>query len=283
MVEESGADRGFIAPLLNDGDIEGVFEATAFNFMQGREAPPEVNPSLWRHAQLVNRGGLCKVTDNIYQVRGQDLVNLTIIESDTGVIFYDVEYTAKPLGQSIGLYQLHRGEKPLRGVIISHSHADHFGGFEGIYDAGLATPEDFSSGRIPLIAPANFVEKSVSENVMAGNIMARRAGYQYGNVLEPGERGLVTGALGAALGRLRRWFFTSRSGRRCRWPRRSITSSTISTRCVARRFATHRCGLPISATSSRATVTRSRSTSGRTPGRSGVTRMWSLSGTGRSL
>ena len=192
-------DRGFIAPLLNDGDIEGVFEATAFNFMQDREAPPEVNPSLWRHAQLANRGGLYRVTDKIYQVRGQDLVNLTIIESDTGVIFYDVEYTAKPLVQSIRLYQKHRGEKPLRGVIISHSHADHFGGFDGIYDAGLATPEDFSSGRIPLIAPANFVEKSVSENVMAGNIMARRAGYQYGNVLRPGERGLVTGALGAAV------------------------------------------------------------------------------------
>ncbi|SEQ15883.1 Alkyl sulfatase BDS1, metallo-beta-lactamase superfamily [Hyunsoonleella jejuensis] len=192
-------DRGFIAPLINEGNIEGVFDATGFNFMQDKEPPASVNPSLWRHAQLVNRGGLYKVTDNIYQVRGQDLVNLTIIETKNGIILYDVEYTAATLASSIKLYEQHRGKKKLKGVIISHSHADHFGGFAGIYDAGLATPEDFSSGRIPLIAPLNFVEKSVSENVMAGNIMARRAGYQYGNVLKPGEKGLITGALGAAL------------------------------------------------------------------------------------
>lgn len=192
-------NKGFLAPLIDEGNIEGVFDATGFNFMQEKEPPATVNPSLWRHAQLANRGGLYKVTDNIYQVRGQDLVNLTIIETPNGIILYDVEYTAATLEKSIALYERHRGKKVLKGVIISHSHADHFGGFDGIYNAGLATPEDFSTGRIPLVAPLNFVEKSVSENVMAGNIMARRAGYQYGNVLKPGEKGLVTGALGAAV------------------------------------------------------------------------------------
>lgn len=195
----ANADKGFIAPLLNNGDIEGIFSATKFNFMQNKEAPDTVNPSLWRHAQLVNRGGLYKVTDHIYQVRGQDLVNLSIIETDNGIILYDIEYTADTLVKSIELYEKHRGKRKLVGVIISHSHADHFGGFEGIYKAGLATKEDFTTGKIPLIAPEGFVEKSVSENVMAGNIMARRAGYQYGNVLSPGDKGLVTGALGPAL------------------------------------------------------------------------------------
>ncbi|KRG70703.1 hydrolase [Pseudoxanthomonas dokdonensis] len=192
-------DRGFIAPLPNNGDIEGVFSATKMNFMQDKDAPATVNPSLWRHAQLVNRGGLYQVTDHIYQVRGQDLVNLSIIETDNGIILYDIEYFADTLAASIKLYEEHRGKKPLKGVIISHSHADHFGGFDGIYKAGLATREDFSSGRIPLIAPEGFVKESVSENVMAGNIMARRAGYQYGNVLEPGPKGSITAALGAAL------------------------------------------------------------------------------------
>lgn len=192
-------DRGFIAPLKNDGVIEGVFDAPAMNFMQDKESPATVNPSLWRHAQLVNRGGLYKVTDHIYQVRGQDLVNLTIIETDNGIVLYDVEYTADTLAASIKLYEEHRGKKPLKGVIISHSHADHFGGFNGIFKAGLASKEDFSSGKIPLIVPEGFVEESVSENVMAGNIMARRAGYQYGNVLEAGPKGKITAALGAAL------------------------------------------------------------------------------------
>lgn len=192
--------RHRVAPLINDGNIDaGVFNATALNFMQGKEAPDTVNPSLWRHAQLANYGGLFKVTDHIYQVRGQDLSNLTIIETKNGVVFYDVEYAADTLARSIELYQKHRGKRPLKGVIISHSHADHFGGFDGIFKAGLAQPEDFKSGKIPLIVPQGFLEEAVAENVTAGNIMARRAGYQYGNVLTPGDRGIITGALGPAL------------------------------------------------------------------------------------
>ncbi len=192
-------DRGFIAPLIDNGDIEGVMSATKMNFMQNKKAPATVNPSLWRHAQLVNRGGLFKVVDNIYQVRGQDLVNLTIIESDNGIILFDIEYSPKTLANSIKLYEKYRGKRPLKAVIISHSHADHFGGIDGIYDAGLATREDIKSGRILLLTPEHFVEEAVSENVMAGNVMARRAGYQYGNVLKAGPKGKITAALGLAL------------------------------------------------------------------------------------
>lgn len=192
--------KGLIAPLLNNGDIpNNVFNATGLNFMQDKPAPDTVNPSLWRHAQLANYGGLFKVTDHIYQVRGQDLSNLTIIETKTGVVFYDVEYSPAALTKSIELYQQHRGKRALKGVIISHSHADHFGGYDGIIKAGLATTADFKSGKIPLIAPQGFLEEAVSENVTAGNIMNRRAGYQYGNVLQPGAKGIITGSLGPAL------------------------------------------------------------------------------------
>ncbi|WP_222618231.1 alkyl/aryl-sulfatase [Enterobacter sp. JUb54] len=192
-------DKGFIAPLLNNGDIPGVISATGMNFMQNKEAPASVNPSLWRHAQLVNRGGLYKVSDHIYQVRGQDISNLTIIETKSGIVLYDVEYSVDSFKKSIELYEKERGKKPLKGVIISHSHADHFGGFAGIYAAGLATPEDIKSGKIPYYAPEGFVEEAVSENVMAGNIMARRAGYQYGNVLKQDPTGTITAALGPVL------------------------------------------------------------------------------------
>ncbi|MBU9844357.1 alkyl/aryl-sulfatase [Rahnella ecdela] len=192
-------DKGFIAPLINNGDIDGVIDITGLNFMQKKDAPPSVNPSLWRHAQLVNRGGLYKVSDHIYQVRGQDISNLTIIETNTGIVLYDVEYSTDSFKRSIELYEKERGKKPLKGVIISHSHADHFGGFGGIYASGLATPEDFKSGKIPFLAPEGFVQEAVSENVMAGNIMARRAGYQYGNVLTAGPTGGITAALGPVL------------------------------------------------------------------------------------
>ncbi len=193
------ADKGFIAPLINNGDIDGVIDVTGMNFMQKKDAPPSVNPSLWRHAQLVNRGGLYKVSDHIYQIRGQDIANLTIIETNSGIVLYDVEYSTDSFKRSIELYEKERGKKPLKGVIISHSHADHFGGFGGIYASGLATPEDISSGKIPFLAPEGFVQEAVSENVMAGNIMARRAGYQYGNVLKSGPTGGITAALGPVL------------------------------------------------------------------------------------
>lgn len=191
--------KGLVAPLLNNGDIDGVTNMTAQNFMQDKPVADTVNPSLWRHAQLVNYGGLFKVSDTIYQVRGQDISSLTIIETKTGVVFFDVEGSGDTLAKSIELYQQHRGKRPLKAVIISHSHADHFGGFNGIYTTGLATPEDVKSGKLPVIAPAGFLEEAVSENVTAGNIMSRRASYQYGNVLKSGEKGLVTGALGPSL------------------------------------------------------------------------------------
>ncbi|MUM52701.1 MBL fold metallo-hydrolase [Klebsiella variicola] len=192
-------DKGFIAPLINNGNIDGLIDVTGMNFMQTKDAPPSVNPSLWRHAQLVNRGGLYKVSEHIYQVRGQDISNLTIIETNSGIVLYDVEYSTDSFQRSIALYEKERGKKPLKGVIISHSHADHFGGFGGIYASGLATPEDISSGKIPFLAPEGFVHEAVSENVMAGNIMSRRAGYQYGNMLKPGPTGSITAALGPAV------------------------------------------------------------------------------------
>ncbi|ENC9862341.1 MBL fold metallo-hydrolase [Klebsiella variicola] len=192
-------DKGFIAPLINNGNIDGLIDVTGMNFMQTKDAPPSVNPSLWRHAQLVNRGGLYKVSEHIYQVRGQDISNLTIIETNSGIVLYDVEYSTDSFQRSIELYEKERGKKPLKGVIISHSHADHFGGFGGIYASGLATPEDISSGKIPFLAPEGFVHEAVSENVMAGNIMSRRAGYQYGNMLKPGPTGSITAALGPAV------------------------------------------------------------------------------------
>ena len=107
-------DKGFIAPLINNGDIKGVIDITGMNFMQNKEAPPSVNPSLWRHAQLVNRGGLYKVSDHIYQVRGQDIANLTIIETNSGIVLYDVEYSTDSFKASIELYEKERGKKPLK-------------------------------------------------------------------------------------------------------------------------------------------------------------------------
>ena len=191
------ADRGFIAPLPNGGLIEGVADIPAMQFVQGKPAPATVNPSLWRHSQLVNRGGLYEVLpDKIYQVRGNDLANLTIIETPNGIILYDVEFSPKTMKMAYELYAKHRGNRPLKAIILSHSHTDHFGGIEGVIQTGLATEQDFQSGRIPIYVPQGFVKEAVSENVLFGNIMSRRSIYQYGAVLPKNDKGITTAALG---------------------------------------------------------------------------------------
>ncbi|ASI91651.1 alkyl/aryl-sulfatase [Vibrio mediterranei] len=190
-------DRGFIAPLDNGGLIKGIADVPAMQFVQGKQAPDTVNPSLWRHSQLVNRGGLYEVLPNkIYQVRGNDVSNLTIIETDNGIILYDIEYSPETMKAAYKLYAKHRGNRPLKAIIISHSHTDHYGGIEGVIKSGLASEEDIASGKIPVYVPQGFVEHAVGENVLFGNIMSRRAVYQYGFLLPKNEKGITTAALG---------------------------------------------------------------------------------------
>ncbi|MDC7232858.1 MAG: alkyl sulfatase dimerization domain-containing protein [Spirochaetales bacterium] len=191
------ADRGFIAPLINDGNIDGIYFNSGVQFMMDKEAPAEVNPSLWRHAQLVNRGGLYEVMeDKIYQVRGQDVNTLTIIETENGIILYDLCLVPETFIQAYQLYEQERGRRDLKAVIISHNHTDHYGGISGIIDLGLATQEQFDSAEIPVYVPEHFQRELVSESVLYGNIMSRRALYQYGYGLAFSPRGIITAALG---------------------------------------------------------------------------------------
>ncbi|MEZ5918350.1 MAG: MBL fold metallo-hydrolase, partial [Parvularculaceae bacterium] len=193
----ANVDKGFIAPLIDGGLVEGVADIPAMQFMMNEEAPAEVNPSLWRHAQLVNRGGLYEVLeDRIYQVRGADLANLTIIETDNGIVLYDLCYSPATMKKAYELYAQHRGKRPLKAVVISHSHTDHFGGISAITEMGLATADELADGKIPVYVPEDFLKEAVSENVLFGNIMSRRAMFQYGFALPKGPHGAVTNALG---------------------------------------------------------------------------------------
>jgi len=192
-------DRGKIAPLTNEGVIPKVFDAASANFVQGKPAPDTVNPSLWRQAQLVNRGGLFEVADGIYQVRGVDISNLTILEGDDGIVLYDICFAAESLDLAIKLYREHRGERPLKGIVISHSHPDHFGGIRGLISAGVTTPEALTSGEIPILVPKGYLNAVISESILMGPIMGKRASYQYGNVLQDGPKGFVSSGLGIKL------------------------------------------------------------------------------------
>lgn len=187
------AKKGFIATIpdariLNDAG-HAVWDMSRFDFIKD-EAPDTVNPSLWRQAKLNGIHGLFKVTDGIYQVRNFDLSNITFLEGETGYIIIDPLISAEPAAAALALMREHRGDKPVTAVIYTHSHVDHYGGIKGVL-----SDNDIANG-LQIIAPEGFLKAAVSENVLAGNAMSRRATYMYGSMLPPGPKGHVDAGLG---------------------------------------------------------------------------------------
>ncbi len=192
------ARRGFIA-TLPDGVIAGpggkpAWDVKPYDFLKSDQVPATVNPSLWRQAQLNAIHGLFKVTDRVYQVRGLDLANLTIVEGDSGLILIDPLLSNETAAAALDLYMKNRSAKPVVAVIYTHSHVDHFGGAKGV-----TTAEDAASGKVKVIAPDGFMDHAVAENVIAGNAMSRRAQFQFGSALPVGERAQIDTGLGKAL------------------------------------------------------------------------------------
>ncbi|WP_434660595.1 alkyl/aryl-sulfatase [Klebsiella sp. MISC125] len=193
------AQRGFIAPLLNEGVLTNdkgniYYRAHDYQFDINGPSPETVNPSLWRQSQLNGISGLFKVTDRMYQVRGQDISNITFIEGDTGIIVIDPLISAPAAKASLDLYFQHRPKKPVVAVIYTHSHVDHYGGVKGI-----VSQDDVKSGKVQIIAPAGFMEEAISENVLAGNIMSRRGSYSYSSLLPHNPQGNIGNGLGVAV------------------------------------------------------------------------------------
>lgn len=185
------ARRGLMAsdPGIEIRGSDGARWSPAdFAFIDG-DAPDSVNPSLWRQAKLNGLHGLFEVTEGIYQVRGYDLSNMSLIRGKTGWIVVDPLTTAETATAALALARKHLGEDPVVAVIFTHSHIDHFGGIDAVL------PPDARAG-VRVIAPARFVEEATSENVLAGIAMGRRASYQFGHGLPAGERGYVDSGLG---------------------------------------------------------------------------------------
>ena len=183
--EYAFATRGLIdAPEtleLKDEDGRMIWSQDAFAFLNDYEkAPDSVNPSLWENTINNHVYGLFEVADGIYQVRGYDMANLTVVKGDTGWIVFDTLMSVECSQAAMQLIEKNLGHFPVKAVVISHSHVDHFGGIAGVMaaedkaDETLSIEEQLASGKIPVIAPAGFTEHAVKENVYAGKGMGRR-------------------------------------------------------------------------------------------------------------
>ena len=201
--DEANATRGKLAEIpggvITDKNGKMVWDRRPYAFLNEAKAPDTVNPSLWRQARLDAVHGLFEVVpDKIWQIRGYDLSVMTIIRGKTGWIVVDPllsEETAaagwKLFEDSVGAGEARR---PIKAVIFSHSHSDHFGGV-----GGVVTAEAVKAGKVRIIAPHGFSEEATSENVLAGAAMGRRALYMFGAILPPGARGQVDTGLGPKL------------------------------------------------------------------------------------
>ena len=171
-----------------------IFSLKDYAFLAHEQAPDTVNPSLWRQARLNMNNGLFQVTDRIYQVRGFDISNMTIIEGSRGLIVIDPLVSTEVARAALELYWQHRGRKPVTAVIYTHTHVDHFGGVRGVVDEA-----DVKAGNVAIIAPDRFMEEVTKENVLVGTPMIRRAMFQFGAMLPKGPRGQVDAGLGKVI------------------------------------------------------------------------------------
>jgi alkyl sulfatase BDS1-like metallo-beta-lactamase superfamily hydrolase len=192
------AARGLIHrpddPAIVDSDGDPVWHHHAYEAFLHGDAPDTVHPSLWRHALLNNYRGLFKVTDGVYQVRGESLANVTFVESDSGWVVIDPLTTVEVAAYALRLVNEHLGERPIVAMCYSHTHSDHFGGVKG-----MITEADVQSGAIRVIASDGFVEWVLKEQGLAAEGMPSRNDYMYGENLPVSPTGIVDTGLGQAI------------------------------------------------------------------------------------
>jgi alkyl sulfatase BDS1-like metallo-beta-lactamase superfamily hydrolase len=182
------ADRGLVDKLdpavIKNADGRVIWDNDAYAFLDA-DCPDTAHPSLWRQGQLVARQGLFEVVPGIYQVRGFDISNMTVIEGDHGAVVIDPLISTECAAAALALYRKHRGHRPVTAMIYTHSHGDHFGGARGVL-----------TDDIPIVAPEGFLEHAVAENVYAGTAMTRRAIYMYGSLLDKAPDSQIGAGLG---------------------------------------------------------------------------------------
>ena len=207
--EEEFAKKGFItAPdslQITDDDGNIVWNMDNYDFVRDADSPDSANPSLWRNTKSNANYGLFQVSDDIYQVRGYDLSNMTFVRTDNGWIIMDCLASSDTAKAALELFKSEMGDIHIVAVIISHAHIDHYGGIQGVLtqdelaDPPLSLDEQIASGKTAIIVPDGFDNAVMSENVCVGTAMKRRSLYQDGSVIQPGEQGRLSVGIGLAV------------------------------------------------------------------------------------
>ena len=204
--EKEFAQKGFItAPEtleIKTGNGTVAWSQSAYDFIRNSSTPDSANPSLWRNTELNSLYGLFEVVDGVYQVRGYDVANVTFVKSDNGWIVFDCTTSSETAKAALELLESKFGKAHIAAVVVSHAHIDHYGGIGGLIDekdvadSSLPLDEQIKSGKTLIIVPEGYEKAVMEENVFAGNAMKRRTNFQYGSLLEKGEKGSLSVGIG---------------------------------------------------------------------------------------
>lgn len=193
----ANADRGFVTSLhpcvIKNAEGRIIWNNDDYDFVNQQPCPSTVNPKLWRQAQLLSKQGLYRISQSIFQVRGFDISHITFVEGHEGIVVIDPLISCECAAAAIDLYRSQRGDRPVKAVIYTHSHTDHFGGAAGVL---TDVQGDVILDDIPIIAPEHFLEEATSENIFVGPIMRQRASFMYGTRLPKSPVGQVGVGLG---------------------------------------------------------------------------------------
>lgn len=193
-IDIADATRGLLArfepAVVRDPEGRVVWDQESYEFLAA-DCPETAHPSLWRQSRLNRVAGLFEIAPGFYQLRGFDLSNMHVVEGEEGIIVIDPLISAETAAAALAFYREHRGDRPVTGLLYTHSHIDHFGGAKGI-----VTPDEVAERGIPVLAPEGFLSHAVSENVYVGTAMGRRAAYMYGARIPRGPDGQIGSGLG---------------------------------------------------------------------------------------
>lgn len=167
-----------------------VWDLTRYSFLLQEQIPETVHPKLWEQGKLNLHSGLFKVTENIYQVRGFDLANLTVVRGKNGWIVIDCLTSQETASAALQLLKGYFGSFHISAVIFTHSHVDHYGGVLGVLP---------SERPVNVYAPNEFMKSVIQENVTTGVAMSRRSVFMYGEPLPNDDKGQIDDGIGKTL------------------------------------------------------------------------------------
>lgn len=167
---------------IKDEDGSVIWSQKAFSFVtEDTPSPDTVHPGLWSNAQMNRYYGLFQVHDRIFQVRGYDVTNLTLIAGDTGWIIIDPMSNAEAMRAALELIEKDIEERPIAAVIYTAASVNHYGGVGALLEDAAAA--------IPIIAPRGFLDAAGTENLFTENSSRRQSEYLYGSLLPASAQG----------------------------------------------------------------------------------------------